>query len=220
MTLRELINEVRNRLDDSVPPYLWSDIELTSMFNEAQNELCEKAGLLRDSITTAICQISVSSGTASYTIDTRIVKLLKVKLGAAYTELTPVDPTYMDEMFPGWEDDTGTPIYFMMTDTRKIRLYPNPTANSTLYLRVTRFPSAQLTLSAETASPEIPWQYHTKLYDGVMKLAYLKDDAETLDLNKSNLYDAKWQRTINEILMSESMYYDYGMIAIPLYGSI
>lgn len=220
MTLRELITLSRNRLDDARPPYLWSDDELTQIINERQNELCEKCGILRDATTTAICQISVLNGTSSYTLDNRIIKILSAKLGTTYTLMEPITRDWLDVEYPGWDDDTGTPTKFILDYIGKIRLYPIPTANATLYLSVTRYPLTQLSTSLDTASPEIPWQYHTKLLEGIMSSAYTKDDSETLDFKRSQMHEMAWQRVINDIQQNESNFYYYGQVAAPLYGNI
>ncbi len=52
----------------------------------------------------------------------------------------------------------------------------------TLWLSVDRLPLNQLTLAAwETQSPEINFDYHTKLIDGILREAYEKNDSETYD---------------------------------------
>jgi len=220
MTLREIITMSRDRLDDNSLPYLWSDAELTQMINERQNELCEKCGILRDATTTAICQISVVNGTSSYSLDTRIIKILSAKLGTLYTLLEPTTRDVLDDEYQGWDDDTGTPTKFILDFTGKIRLYPIPIANATLYLSVTRYPLTQLFVATDTASPEIPWQYHTKLLPGILSLAYAKDDSEAIDMKRSQLNEMAWQKNVNDIQQNESNYYYYGIVAAPLYGNI
>jgi hypothetical protein len=52
----------------------------------------------------------------------------------------------------------------------------------TLWLSTSRLPLVQLTLAAwETLSPEINFDYHPKLIDGILREAYLKQDTECYD---------------------------------------
>jgi hypothetical protein len=51
----------------------------------------------------------------------------------------------------------------------------------TMNLNVTRLPINQISLDNLNVSPELPFLYHDKLPDGIMKYAYLKQDTETYD---------------------------------------
>ena len=220
MTLRELIDLISRKLDDVVQPFLWDDTELTQAINDRINELCEKTGLLRDSSTVAICTIAVVLGTAKYALDDRIIKILSVKYGTSYTELYPVTRAYLDEQFQNWESDTGVPRYFLLDDTATITLYPNPSADSHIHLSVTRYPLVQMTLLSENLEPEIHWKYHSRLVDGVLALAYEKNDSETIALARVKHHEALWNKTIDEIHQGEANYYNYGTVLAPALGNI
>lgn len=223
MTLREIINAARVYLDDTRPPYLWEDTELTRWINEVEDEICEETGALRDSSTLAITQITVAPSTSLYTLHAKVIKIIKAKLGSTYKELEYITAEFLDDNYPGWEDDTGTPTNYLLSDTGKLRVYPTPPStytNTTLYLRVTRYPTTALTLASDTTSPEIPLKYHRRMVTGVLARAYLKDDAETQDLKKASLYDTRWKQELSDMMMVESKYYEHGTVVAPLFGAI
>ncbi len=51
MKLSEIINSVRDDLDDTVADYLWTSFALTRYINQAIDELCEKCFILQDHTT-------------------------------------------------------------------------------------------------------------------------------------------------------------------------
>ena len=220
MTLRDLINLTRARLDDSTLPYLWSDLELTQIINDRINELCEKVGMLKDDYTSSICTIPIISGTQLYSLDPRIVKILSVKIGSTYKQLNPQTRAFLNTTHVGWEAFTGSPKYFILDVPNRLRLYPIPTANDTLYMYVVRYPLVPLSLVSDTLSPEIDSKYHMRLIDGILASAYTKQDSETLDLIKSQLHDRKWIKDIDDIQMVEAQTEYYGLTISPPYGCI
>ncbi len=200
MTIREIIEFVRNILDD-VNASLWSDKELVAYTEKAIRDLCKKATILTDSTTTDICQISVVAGTKSYATDKRILEINRAKLTSQTIPLKKKSVQYFEMFKPSWENDsTGTPLYYL-TDytTGYITLHPTPISDDTLKFTVTRLPLEQLSVDDMDAEPEIPEQYHDELYDGILSYAYNKQDTDTFDARKSDMSKSLWMQKINEI---------------------
>ena len=55
----EIITQARGWLDDPVAPFRWSLDDMIAYYNKTVNELCEKAKILVDSTTEAICKVNV-----------------------------------------------------------------------------------------------------------------------------------------------------------------
>jgi hypothetical protein len=88
----------------------------------------------------------------------------------------------LDMSVPGWRTEEGTPRSYVMTPTNNIILYPMPSVASTLNLTVSRFPNTKLTL---TTSPEVDTRYHQGLLLWMLHRAYMKNDSETLNVDKA-----------------------------------
>lgn len=74
-----------------------------------------------------------------------------------------------------------------------------------LWLSVSRLPLAPLTLANwENEFPEINFDYHPKLIDGVLREAYLKQDTETYDPKASERHGAKFE--ISKALAKKEKY--------------
>lgn len=207
MTLSELIALVGGQLDDSAVPYKWSDVELVAYINDTINELCEKARILVDSSTEAICKLTLAAGTAKYPLDSRVVEVLRGRLVTGDRKVTRSTRSFMDAHSSGWDSataSTGTPKNFLGDlDTGFITLTPTPDAVDTMWLTVVRFPLVQMSIASPDAVPEIHFKYHFELLDGICGRAYLKQDPETYDPKKAERHLGLWRATVNKRMLEE-----------------
>jgi len=209
MTFSEIIALDRGLLDDEILPYKWKDAELVACANQTINELCEKARIIIDSTTPAICNVPLLAGTAKYAKDSRIIEILRGRMVTYDCKITRRTGSFMDNYSSGWDSataSTGTPRNFLEDlDTGYFTLTPAPDANDTLWLTVVRLPLDQMTLADLTngASPEIHFKHHYALSDGILARAYLKQDAETYDPKKSARHMQIWLNYVNQVMLDE-----------------
>lgn len=154
MTTDALIALVRQAfIDDGKTPYQWSDEVLISHANEAQRSACRRAGLLVDEVQAsdadgkAICTLPIVAGTATYSISSKILRIIEdgTYLTSTGLDLVHTTKSWLNEFYPTWRAMTGTPVYFFYQDGR-ITLVPNPTASDTLNLNVVRLPLVDMIL--------------------------------------------------------------------------
>jgi hypothetical protein len=191
MLLRALINECRSDVDDLVEDYLWTDDDWTAYFNDAVNEACSRAHLLIDGTTASICQVPIVAGTGLYTLDSRVLAVKRVKLSDQTIPLTQSTWETLDATVLDWENLTGDPKVFVNESKTELLLVPKPAVSDTAYLRVARLPLVVMT-DPDNHSPEIPEEYHRGLMLWAISRAYLKNDEDTLNLRKSQMYEAKF----------------------------
>lgn len=79
MTVDELIEAARRKLDDLVIPYLWSDEELYDYLYMAIEEFCTETQFFTDH-TSQLCTVPIVNGVSVYTKDERILSLLSAQL--------------------------------------------------------------------------------------------------------------------------------------------
>ena len=145
----------------------------------------------------ALTRVNVVSGTATYLLSRKILKIENPYLASVGIPLIQKTEGWLDSNYYQWRLAEGTPQYYV-EDKGTITLVPRPdvTLNSgagkdTLLLSVYRLPLKDLSLSLNN-SPEIPEEYHLQLIDWICHLAYLKQDSETEDVGKSSYYANKF----------------------------
>lgn len=194
MNRGELIAAFRARVFDTAAPYLWSDAEAIEYLEDAIIEACERADLIRDTTTAAICEVAITAGNAEYALDARITQVLRAKLvgEAPKRPLTLATTEGMDRDWPGWDElEDGEPEYLVIEPQGtgwNGRLVPGPSEDADLLLQVYRLPLEPLPTDA--ASPEILPRLHIRLLDWMCFRAYSKQDAETRDDDKAAAHAA------------------------------
>ena len=203
MQALELLERVRSRLDDSAEPYLWADDELLGYLSRAEAEAAVRASLLpfdtRDA-DPVVAPIAVVAGTREYPLDARVLRVDRAWLADTNRRLALFGEDELDRMGPGdWESLTGTPVYGVRWADR-IRLSPIPEAPGTLHASGVRLPAGELTLDG---APEIAPVFHLDLVDWALHLAYLKNDAETLNREKAADAAARFERVFGPRLTAD-----------------
>lgn len=191
MNVSGFIAAFRLSAQDAVAPYLWSDVEIVDYLNDAINEACERALLIEDRVTPAVCSITLVAGQSDYTLHASIIKVKRLTFrGRALTE-TSVEA--MDDGDPQWESRAGEPRQYILAGNHGLRMIPTPTVGEAIALTVYRTPVAALAVAPGTATPEIPERHHQRLMDWVRRCAYLKPDSEVFDKAASERYEAAFE---------------------------
>lgn len=193
MNLAGLIREYRREADDNAQPYFVADDDLMDFANEAEEEACRRALLLRDSTTAAVCTVAITAGNPVFTLHASVIDVLRVKMASETVPLAIVPQDEMDRVNVGWDTMTGKPRAVVAgRDTGKLRLWPSPTVNETLALTVTRLPVAEMNDLEDT--PEIPRQYHRALAQWMLYRVFSIRDSELFDPNKAANALANFER--------------------------
>jgi hypothetical protein len=201
MKRTELVKRFREAVDDEAQPYLWSDAEVGRYLDDACKEAAVRARLIRDATTATfdtepVCEIDVVANTHTYQLHPTIFDVERAKLDGDTCTLKLTSTEEMDRESPGWDSLTGSPKYLLI-DHQGIglsaRLVPEPKKNDTLRLTVYRTPLKSV--NSVDDEPEIPPRFHEHLVDWMIRCAYLKRDAETLDEPKAK--DAEVRFTVS-----------------------
>lgn len=192
MTLADLIAQFRAEADDRVQPYLWGDAEVVGYLNDAENEACIRSGLLTDETTPGLAALLVLAGQAWYPLDTRVLDIARARFVSGQSwGLCRTSPAELDLEWPGWETYSSGPRRYYV-DGEQLRLVPAPSVPGALALRVSRLPLAPLSLSAPSASPEIPLPDQARLLDWALFRAFSRRDSETYDPNRAVSHEARF----------------------------
>lgn len=183
----DLIASIRDRLDDIAQPYLWSDTELAGYLNEAQREACVRAKLIRDRVTPAVVEISLTDSDVWYPLHQKIIQVDAAFYNGVRLYEMPED---------GIEDTTttGTPTYYVV-DGQNIRVYPLNTVAADLTLVAFRLPLANIDAGHD---PEIPEEHYYRLIDWAVRCAYLKRDSDAYDENRAATHESLFEKSFGK----------------------
>lgn len=188
MKVADFITEFRETVADNAEPFFWSSEIIVRYLNEAVQEACERAKLIEDRSTPAVCSITLQAGVSTYNLHPSVFEIKRMAFRGKPLAETSVEG--LDGDCPGWESQSGTPQSFIFEQASggqppKLRLVPMPTATDTIALTVYRGAIKPLSADIDTATPDIPVRFHERLMDWVLHRAYLKQDADTFDPNKA-----------------------------------
>jgi len=125
MNIKEIIDNTRSDiLDDTVRPYLWTDLGLITCLNRAYDELARDTWCIIDSETTAVCRVPLLAYQTLHSLHAKIVNVFDARLESNGHPLRKKTEAYMSGMY-NWRASTGTPYLLVMDSThRKFSAYP------------------------------------------------------------------------------------------------
>jgi hypothetical protein len=213
LTRADLRRRARQRLDDTVAPYLWSDQELNDAINDALIDASIRAHLtVEDDY-----DIAVTASTAKYALPSGVLDVKSVYLNSQPTvTLTRTSIRRREQYYGGRPNSTGTPWSYALDQTkagtgddygilvRSITFIGTPTAADTAYLDIVRLPA---TLEVDTDIPEIDGMFHPDLVYGVLERAYMKSDIDSFDPVRSKmnaeLFEARFGPRLPAVVLRE-----------------
>jgi len=215
MNIVELLAQYREESrDDNDPPFV-SDTAVVGLFNEAEKEACRRKKMLFDATTTAVCQIAVTSATATYTLHTAIEYVTKAYLvdsAGVITYLTILCRDELDRINQLWREDTDNPS-ILVVDEKTCQIVPPPLQNYTMKLEVYRTPLVAMFLPVDPVPipapdplislPEIAERHHDKLYHWVLYRAFNKPDADMYSPDSARTHEAAFSRYFGRAIPSD-----------------
>lgn len=180
---------------------LWKNEELIRYLNIAHLEIAVRSQCYRDAGESDICQIRVRAGTASYTIDPRILTIEDILLDSSGASLIK---THLKDYraLANHRTTTGTPTHYLEESRPfKITLYPVPVINDILYVTVYRLPLEEMTWNLRNSDvDEPPESLREALIQGALMYAYQKRDADTADAGRQKFHAQEFERLVGPVI--------------------
>ncbi len=198
MRVQEFIQRFRETVDDTVKKQFWTDEEVVFHLNEAVQEACERAKLLEDRTTPAVCSIALEAGKSTYLLHPSVLEIKRLTLRGRPLHETSVEE--LDCTHPAWETRQGVPRQFLLEQANgrgmpQLRLVPTPVEAEAIALTVVRGALKPLSADDCRGQPEIHERFHTRLLDWVYHRAYLKQDSEVFNPDKAAVSLALFERS-------------------------
>ena len=190
---RSVLDDQANALGGGGGDTFWSDEEIVGYLTEAVNEVAERALLIEDHTTPAVCAITLLAGVGEYTLHPSVIRIKRLTWNAR--PLSETSTEALDDEHLAWETLPGRPCSFVHTGSDTLRLFRIPRAEDiavapALALTVYRTPLAPYSLDNLTEVPELKTLYHDRLMQWMYRCAYLKKDSEIFDPNAAAKHEA------------------------------
>ena len=194
MTLEDLIRRFRVLSLDNVTPPFWADEDITDWLNEAQNEACIRARLIREDELEAVCSIPLTPGTHTYALNPLVYEIISLWIKPASGRKRPVtlrSREWLDHHLPEWRE-CPRPAEIAIQDDTTVRIVGAVEAGDTLELECYRLPLRPM--ANDTDKPEIHLAHHQHLIDWALHRAFSVPDAEAFDPNRAALAEQAFTR--------------------------
>lgn len=203
MDTTELKDEFRRRMRDEIVPYLWSDDEVFSYMDRAQVDFCRYAYAISDSRST-VTAINLEADTAFYAIHPSILRIKRAVRESDGRDIAVANIENMDTLPSVANSPTGTVDKLLLgADNDYARCYPTPSATEVIRLYVHRLPITKI--DSEGQNLEIHAQHHMTLVDGMSAYAHLKQDAETFDRGRSEMFMGTFRQQCDQAKQEREM---------------
>jgi hypothetical protein len=199
MTPQDVIDEVRQLVQDARVPFRYSDAVLVGFVNQTLQRMV----LLRPDLFMDIDDIPVVANEVLQTCPPdsyRLVEIYRIKDGGALVE---VSRDMLDQSYPDWTTESpDTPVNYVRhpRNPNKFFLYPRPRVNLTLVGEYVRVPQTY-TL---TQTIDLPNAYEPVLIDGVVYLAQSIDN-EHVNSNRAKLFQDSFLQSLGVSLQSRTL---------------
>lgn len=193
MNSTDLLERFRSDVKDDALPYLWSDEEIYSNIDDAQKMFCRLTDGLPDASSVATL-VTYISGDEWVDTHPSVMKFRAARFASNGRPITIVNYEDLAEHCVRLDGKSGLPKYFVIgMEKDKALFYPIPTDGDTIKLLIDRLPLKTITCVGDQKF-EIPEEHQLHLLDWVKHLAYMKQDAETLDKTASANFEAEFRR--------------------------
>lgn len=192
----------RSEVRDEETPYLWSDVEIYSYMDDAQNMFARLQGGIADS-SSAAARIAVAAGDVFVPTSPTILKLRAVRRAADGYDVEILNYEDLQTRRDSQPNDYGRMRGYRLDNTvgqiravvsgmeaNKLRLLHIPEEDQTLELTVYRMPL--VALDGQGKVLEIDEIHHRPLLHWMKYLAHQKQDAETYDRGRAENFRAEF----------------------------
>ena len=204
MTLEDLIRRFRVLSLDNVTPPFWADEDVVDWLNEAQNEACIRARLIREDELAAVCSIALTPGTHTYALSPLVYEIISMWVKPVSGRKRPVtlrSREWLNHHLPEWRECTR-PAEIAIQDDTTVRMVGAVEAGDTLELECYRLPLRPM--ANDTDKPEIHTMHHGRLVQWALHRAFGVPDADSFDADRSALAEQAFTRYFGRLPDSDA----------------
>jgi hypothetical protein len=193
MNSGELYDRFRSDVADQAVPYLWSDDDIWNYMDAAYRQFVRLTVGIADFLS-PVTRVRIVAGQPVATLDSRILRIMSAKLASDNTQIVIANMT--DQPFLVSDDysvmsklvrdDMTGPVRYMIIGAQhgKAKWVQIPEVDDLVLMQIYRLPMDTI-IDEDHPLDEVDAEHHEYLLDWMKYRAYLKQDAETFDREKS-----------------------------------
>lgn len=201
MNSGELYDRFRSDVVDEAAPYLWKDDEIWGYMDAAYKQFVRLTVGIADFLS-PVTRVRIISGNPVSTLDPSILRIMSAKKASDNSELTIANMS--DQPFLVSDDysilsklvldNLPGPVRYMIIGAQrgKAKWVQVPAADDLVQMHVYRTPIVPV-VDENHPLDEVDAEHHEYFLDWMKHRAYLKQDAETFDREKSNNAEARFR---------------------------
>lgn len=193
MTLGELINLARLRLDDLRQPYLWSDAQLIEFANAAVEEVADRTRCIRDN-----SDIPMVADTADYTVPNVPLAIHNIWIiddQGIIDKASFASEAEFNTLVQFGNYSSSRPRFYAIGDNiANITLHPVPNTSGTIQVEYSRMPTEDERVTSSSDIPVVPAEMHRDMVYWMLTEAYTIRDADAREKDLAEKYEAKFDR--------------------------
>ena len=192
----------RSEMADAAEPYLWSDADVFSYFDDAQTMFCRLTDGIADATTADVTLIEVIPTTDWVTTHPSILRIrsaIRSDTGRDVEVINRDDMPVRRWYFDGVPAAVKALIIGM--EAGKARVFPKSNETVDIHLTVFRLPLTHITAADQDF--EIPAEHHQHLLHWVKHRAYMKQDAETFDRTRAEEFEGRFRAYCEQVKREE-----------------
>lgn len=205
MKLQEIRKRIRSMLNDITKRdslRYWPDEDLNDYINASIEEMCERTKCVVESLNDSIALITLEANKRHYSLHNAVIDIVAAQ--PSWRD-APLSKQTVATVAPGWLNSSGLPgAYLMDYQHRTLSLTSAPLSVSGESIRLTTAILPITELTADDDEPIVQRQYHRRLYDGAIYRAFLKQDSEVFNPEKSNIHKKLWEDSLDTIIRREA----------------
>lgn len=200
MTSGDLLALFRSQVDDLETPYLWTDDEVYGYIDDAQSMFCRKTDGIADAVSAATAFAVLPND--SYKPLSHVIK--KIRGATRADNGRPIEVLNFEDLaakYMRYDGKTG-PVTTLVIGEQDDTARTWPVSNETLTINLLIFRLPVVAITDDQAF-EISAEHHRHLLHWVFRMAFLKQDSETFDKQKSLESEKRFEMYCTEVTLEQ-----------------
>lgn len=189
-----MIQKFRSLSGDKENPPHWDDDDIAGKLNEAEQRACICGRLIYEDASDEVCVIDLDPTEHTYPLHPKVFEIVILRITATGGESREVpikSREWLNANYPDWRNSTSEAWAAIQSDT-SLRIVGAISSGDVANIECYRLPLEDM--AGDDDAPEIHDAHHIHLVDWALHLAFLDQDTDWFDANRSAIHEGKFTK--------------------------